>query len=100
MSDDRDAAWSFLADAHVLSQPWPWAHFRVHASMLRLGYRTRDRREVLGQLFRLTVAFPASAVGRYPSGNTGRANVSAFATAGIRPDLADLLRQTNATGAE
>ena len=40
--------------------------------MLRLAMRTRNRREVTGQLLRLVVAGPGSASGRHPKGNTGR----------------------------
>ena len=51
-------AWQLLEDAHVLSQPLAFSHVRVHVAMLRLGVRTRDRREVVGQLVRLIVAAP------------------------------------------
>jgi hypothetical protein len=84
-------AWARLADAHVLSQPWPVPHVRVHAAMLGMGWRTRDAGEVGGQLFRLVVAAPGSLTGRYPAGNSGRADVSAFAAAPVREDLAELL---------
>jgi hypothetical protein len=52
---NEHAAWSLLEEAHVLSQPWAWPHFQVHAAMLALGWRTRDRREVTGQLLRIVV---------------------------------------------
>ncbi len=90
-NSDSESAWSALGDAHILSQPWPKPHFQVHAAMLRLALSARAPREVIGQIFRLAVAFPASAAGRYPTGNSGRADVSAFKSAPIRPDLAELL---------
>ncbi len=86
-----EEAWVRLGDAHVLSQPWPVPHVRVHLEMLALGWRTRDAGEVGGQLFRLAVAAPGSLTGRYPAGNSGRADVSAFAPAPMRPELAALL---------
>lgn len=83
--------WQLLEDAHVLSQPWAWPHVRVHGSMLVTGWKARDVREVRGQLLRLLAGGPASAVGRYPVGNTGRARVSAIQPMPVRPDLAEIL---------
>jgi hypothetical protein len=88
---DWDRCWQLLEDAHVLSQPWAWPHTRVHAAMLATGSRARDAREVWGQILRLLVGGPASAVGRYPTGNTGRARVPATRPMPIRPELAELL---------
>ena len=85
--------WQLLEDAHVLSQPWAWSHIRVHAAMLSTGWRSRDLREVLGQLVRLLVGGPASVVHRYPVGNTGRARVSAVRPMPPRADLAEMLRR-------
>lgn len=70
--------WRHLERAHMLSQPFPVLHTRTHLTMLTHAVRSRDRREALGQLFRLLVAAPGSASGRFPLGNTGRANVNAF----------------------
>lgn len=88
---DWEECWRLLEDAHVLSQPWATWHVRVHGSMLAAGVRQRDRREVFGQLVRLVVAGPGSAIGRYPSGNTGRARVPATQPMPIRDDLDSLL---------
>ncbi|HEV3401169.1 MAG TPA: DUF3703 domain-containing protein [Acidimicrobiales bacterium] len=44
-----------------------------------------------GQVLRLVLAGPGSLTGRYPLGNTGGANVSAFAPMPIPDDLRDLL---------
>jgi hypothetical protein len=59
--------------------------------MIGYGLRRHDRREVLGQLFRLTVAAPGSLTGRYPVGNTGGASVSAFLPMPIPDDLSAIL---------
>lgn len=85
--------WQLLEDAHVLSQPWVWAHVRVHASMLMTGWHARDVREIRGQIVRLLAGGPASALGRYPVGNTGRARVSAIRPMPVRPDLAAILAE-------
>ena len=92
LDGDWDRCWPLLEDAHVVSQPWAWPHMRVHAAMLAAGWRARDGREVRGQLLRLLVGGPASAVGRYPTGNTGRARVSAVQPMPMKPDLAEMLR--------
>lgn len=88
---DVDAAWSLLEEAHVLSQPWAWPHIKVHTAMLALGWRTRDRREVQGQLLRLVVAGSGSLSGRYPEGNSGRASVPATQPMPVPENLRVLL---------
>ncbi|HEY6617230.1 MAG TPA: DUF3703 domain-containing protein, partial [Vicinamibacterales bacterium] len=53
--------------------------------------RRSDWHELVGQLFRITVAVPGSITGKYPLGNTGGANVSAFEPMPIPEDLRPLL---------
>ena len=88
---DDPAAWHRLEEAHILSQPWPTPHVGVHRRMLGLALRRGPRREIPGQVFRILVAGPGSAAGRYPVGNTGRADVSAFAPMPMPDDLRALL---------
>lgn len=90
---DRAEAWRLLERTHILSQPWAWPHIRSHLDMLVLAVRTRDGREVIGQLGRIVVAGPGSAMGRYPLGNTGRANVPATQPMPLPDDLAEVLAQ-------
>lgn len=87
-------AWTALEEAHVLSQPWAVAHVRVHWRMLTVALRARDRTEASGQILRLAVAAPGSLLGRYPAGNTGRANVGLTQAMALAPDLATLLEST------
>jgi hypothetical protein len=91
---DTTAEWHHLERAHILSQPLAIAHVRTHLAMLGYGLRRRDRREVIGQVVRLLVAGSASALGRYPSGNTGGANVSAMTPMAIPADLHAVLTGT------
>jgi len=86
-----EARWLALERAHILSQPWPWPHTRAHAAMFGVAWRERDRREAWGQVVRLVVAAPGSALGRYPEGNTGRANVPLTLPMPVPADLAELL---------
>jgi hypothetical protein len=94
MFKDYDRCWALLEDAHVLSQPWVWMHVRVHGSMCVTGMAQRDVREVHGQVLRFLVGGPASAVGKYPMGNTGRARVPAKQPMPIRSDLAMMLERS------
>ena len=86
-----DEEWRLLERAHILSQPLAGPHLRTHLAMLAAALRRRDRGEVLGQLVRLVLAGPGSLTGRYPAGNTGGADVSAFVPMPIPDDLRPLL---------
>ena len=88
---DATTAWSHLERAHVLAQPFPVAHVGSHVAQLRLGWRTRDRTEVAGQLIRIAVAAPASIAGRVPLGNDGRARTPLRATAPVPADLVEII---------
>jgi Protein of unknown function (DUF3703) len=89
--------WRHLERAHILSQPSAWLHIRTHGAMFATALRRRDRHELLGQLFRLLVAGPGSLTGRYPMGNTGGANVSAFEQMPIPDDLQVYLREVSSS---
>lgn len=88
---DWERADALLERAHIVGQPSAVDHVRAHLWMLVCGWKQRDGREIVGQLWRLLVAGPASLTGRYPRGNTGRANVSAFVPMPIPSDLRELL---------
>ncbi|MCU1673474.1 MAG: hypothetical protein JWN77_1587 [Frankiales bacterium] len=92
----REARWQALERAHILSQPWAWPHTKAHAVMLGVAWREHDRREAIGQVIRLVVAAPGSALGKYPEGNTGRANVPLTRPMPVPADLAGLLATTDA----
>ena len=93
-SGDMSAEWTHLERAHILSQPMAGPHVRTHAAMLRAALRRHDRHELVGQLLRIIVAAPGSITGKYPVGNTGGADVSAFAPMTIPDDLQPLLPDT------
>ncbi|MGH8250174.1 MAG: DUF3703 domain-containing protein [Steroidobacteraceae bacterium] len=78
--------------AHVLGQWYVEPHVRTHLGMLRIGWRRRDLREIIGQLIRIPGGMIGSAIGRVPRGNTGGANVSAFQSLPIPAELAELLK--------
>ena len=93
--NDPSQAWAHLERAHILSQPMAGRHVRTHLAMLRFAVRTRKAHEVAGQVFRTLVAAPGSWSGKYPLGNTGGADVSAFAPMDIPDDLRPLLANTS-----
>lgn len=92
---DFDAAFSHLETAHVLGQRQLFWHVRVHAGMLRVGWARKDAREVIGQIWRLLLTPLGHLTGRLPMGNTGGANVSAFAPMPIPERLQTLLDSTD-----
>ena len=90
-ANDFATAFAHLERAHILGQWYVGAHVRAHLDMLRVGWRRRDAREILGQLLRIPGAMIGSALGRVPRGNTGGSNVSAFLVMPIAPELRELL---------
>ncbi len=90
-ADDDTSRWRHLERAHIISQPYPWPHTHNHIGMLGLALRQHDRREALGQIIRIIVAAPGSALGRYPEGNTGRTHAGLTTPLPIPADLAETL---------
>lgn len=86
-NNDRESAWRALERIHIISQIFAGMHIASHLRMLRYAWKLRDTREVIGQLFRLTLAPIGNFTGKLPFGNTGRANVSAFLPMELPADL-------------
>lgn len=85
-------AWRHLERAHILGQPYPLEHTAVHWKMLLFGLRTRNMKEVIGQLPRLLVGGVKSWAGKIPVGNTGGANVPPLRPMPIPDDLQQTMR--------
>ncbi|MES2820047.1 MAG: DUF3703 domain-containing protein [Pseudomonadota bacterium] len=94
-AQDIPLAYQWLERAHILSQRMPLRHAYAHWRMLRLGWHSRDTREVLGQLPRIVAALLFSKIW-VPLGNTGRARVSAFSPQPLSAELQALLNETSA----
>lgn len=75
LKGDLQNAWVHLERAHILGQPYPLEHTAVHFKMLLFGVRTRNGKEIVGQIPRLLVGGIKSWAGKIPVGNTGGANV-------------------------
>ncbi|MGB3794811.1 MAG: DUF3703 domain-containing protein [Alteraurantiacibacter sp.] len=91
-----EEAWHHLERAHVVAQERLKPHCISHWRMLQLAWRTRDWREVRGQIFRLSLAPIGNITGRLPIGNSGRSNISAFARMEIEPEISRVLDQSPA----
>lgn len=85
-------AFTHFERAHILGQRRTRMHMRAHAAMLRVGWRRRDHREVLGQLSRIVAAALFSRIW-IPEGNTGGAYVSALKPMPIPDDLKRILER-------
>ncbi len=88
---DAAAAFASLERAHVLGQRDFGPHLKVHLRMLSIATSLRDWREVRGQVLRVALVPLGHLLARLPRGNTGAANVSAFAPMAIPPDIESLL---------
>ncbi len=91
MRGDKQLEWHHLERAHILGQRWPREHNAVHWRMLVFGFRTKNTREIIGQLPRLILGGVKSFVGTVPIGNTGGADVPAMRTMPLPQDLSALL---------
>lgn len=88
-------SWQHLERAHILGQPYPWAHTFVHLKMLYFGIRTKNMTEVIGQIPRLIFGGVKSFVGKIPLGNTGGANVPPLKPMQIPEELQQIIKTAN-----
>lgn len=84
-------AFGLLERAHILGQHYAIAHTRVHIWMFKVAWRRGDVLEMLGQFVRIVGGFFGSLFGKVPVGNSGGADVSAFAVMPIPEDLRAIL---------
>lgn len=83
---ELDVASVHLERAHILSRRFAFAHTWTPLRLLEVGWRHRDAREVVGQVFRSLAALTKSNIW-VPLGNTGGANVHPFQPMPVPPDL-------------
>lgn len=88
---DLQASWNHLERAHILGQPYAYHHTWVHWKMLCFGVRTKNLREVFGQIPRLLAGGVKSFVGEIPVGNTGGANVPPLRSMPVPRDLKQIM---------
>ena len=90
-ANDPAAAFHHLERAHVLGQSITLEHTRVHWRMLKIGWKTKNWREIFGQIFRIAGASTKTPLGIYPAGNTGGSNVYFFKPMPVPDDLQAIL---------
>lgn len=78
--------------AHIISQRYVIEHTISHLWMLKVGIKTKDIKEIIGQLLRIPAGVIGSFIQVLPIGNTGRSNVGAFKKMEVPMDLKELLK--------
>ena len=86
-SEDYQQCYSHLERAHILGQRNYLPHVQSHYWMYKVGVKTGDVREVLGQVTRMIMSI-FSIIKLVPLGNTGRARISPIKPMPIPADLA------------
>lgn len=79
-------AFYHFENAHILGQKHLYRHTISHLWLLLYGIKTRDLKEIIGQILR-TIASIFFTLVWIPVGNTGGANVSAIKPMPIRNEL-------------
>lgn len=88
---DYTACFSNLEIIHVLGQKSVYWHTIAHLYMLRVGLKTANMKEIMGQAIRLPLGVLGSLVQIVPTGNTGGSNVGLFKRMPISQELKSLL---------
>jgi len=91
-SGDLFQSWHHLERAHIIGQPYPLAHSVVHWKMLLFGIRTKNTKEIIGQIPRLLFGGVKSFVGKIPIGNTGGANVPPLRSMSIPEEIQQIIQ--------
>jgi len=90
--------WAWLVAAHVVGQHDFSLHWKNHVAMLRFGLVLRDYPEAAGQLFRLLLVPLGHLFNKLPTGNSGRANVSAFQPMALEDSVQQLIQTARLVG--
>jgi len=93
-NNNLNQSWHHLERAHIIGQPYPYEHTLVHWKMLGFGIKTKNTKEIIGQIPRLLVGGIKSFVGEIPIGNTGGANVPPLQPMEIPHDLKIIIEST------
>lgn len=88
-------SWRYLERAHILAQPYPYEHTRVHWKMFQFGIKIKSTKEVIGQIPRLIFGGVKSFVGHIPVGNTGGSDVPPLMPMEIPKDLLEIINKSN-----
>jgi hypothetical protein len=86
MKNDFKTSFYHLENAHILGQKHIIRHTISHFWMLSLGFKTKNRKEIFGQVLRMIASLLFTFIW-VPKGNTGGANVSAIKKMVVRKEL-------------
>lgn len=98
--EGREFRWRWLMAAHIVGQHHFALHWHNHRAMLSFAFSTRDYPELVGQLFRLSLVPVGHLFGILPSGNIGRATVSAFKRMEPDPEMRRLITEAREKASE
>ena len=79
-------AFYHLENAHILGQQHLWRHTLSHYWMLVFGIKTKNYKEIIGQIFRVIASLLFTFIW-VPTGNTGGTNISPIKPIPIRKEL-------------
>jgi len=88
--NEFDSAFYHLERAHILGQSFIIPHTKSHWWMLKVGFRKRNFKDVLGQITRIIASIIFSKIW-VPLGNTGGSNVNPLKPMPISDDLKKIL---------
>lgn len=98
--EETETRWAWLAAAHIVGQHDFSLHWQSHVAMLRFALELKDGAEAAGQLLRLALVPLGHLLGRLPTGNIGRATVSAFKPMALDQPLRQLILEAQAGTAQ
>ena len=88
---ELEAGFHYLERAHIIGQAFVVPHALTHWLMLKVEFRRRRVKAVLGQIVRVVLGIIGSAVGVVPVGNTGGTDISMFKRMPIEPELQNII---------
>ncbi len=90
LDNNIERVWYHLERAHIIGQRYPIEHTCIHYKMLMFAIKTKNIREINGQIIRLVAGGLLSLINKIPIGNNGRSNVSATKPMPIPKDIQDI----------
>lgn len=85
-STNYQSVFYHFENAHILGQKHVWRHTLSHFWMFVYGIKTKDIKEITGQIFRMIASLIFTLIW-VPLGNTGGANISPIKPIPIRKEL-------------
>ena len=83
---DFKKSYYHFENAHILGQKHIWRHTLSHYWMLIFGLKTKNSKEIIGQIFRVIASLLFTTIW-VPVGNTGGTNISPIKPIPIRKEL-------------